>query len=886
MESCPTVSTASDSTSTNTKKTKDITAIHSWSLGGENLNSHLPVACLSQTWILIVKRFLIQKRDVKGAFFTILIPVLLVCLVLLVLLVDVKLAGPPISMGMELFPSSFVVITEVNNTFANTSDDMMASLAKKYTQKNYKWLDNIPSSSLVSNYLLNSDSNASHYGAFVMNDVINASIDFNWDIVWNTLDKVQSDQPPTDLISLFHRYNIIHDGDEHLYIYLSVEDVVNVFYNVTGLTTVSSREINYTVEDAVKMFYNVTNLTPDTVLPTVFNCTIEDAAKIFYDVTGITPDMVLPKGIDYAFISSILCNVVSNINASFTSDNEVPSQDLLNLVNKTSISNLYNNAISIVNASFIAENEMTSKNIFDLFTDHIEKIFTNTSTTNTTLQELFEEWNGIGFEKDDRISLEADSVLFNWSNNSIIVRNLAIGWKRNKKVYEDLVYTWPSIREVISWPEGISAYNFNIDSPVSLLHNSSSPHAVAAFHQIFTEPLFQKCTSNERAKISAINHPLPLTSEKSTEIQVILSAVASFFLLIPFCYIPSTFVVFVVKERLCKSKHVQLVSGVNMSAYWISTYTWDMFLYGILSILVSIVLLAYGHDGSAQVFVGDTTHFFCTFSLILGYGFSALPFAYLWSRYFTNPTNAQISILGIFFIKGFVALNIYYSLNFNDKTQHIASALLHLFRLFPPFNFGYGLLQLSSSFWSREIMGSNTNIFSWDLCGASLALLYGLSIIYFVLLLLLECSSDGGLKGILGKLLRCLHRNSELNVLKKRCVEKSPSGNLILNDVTTDDKDVQAESNFVLANKEKLKHTAIVFLANLWKIYPPNTGIFRSFIRMLKHSVCCCCKNETDVETKIDISLLPKEAVRGLSIAVMPGETFGLLGLNGCGKED
>jgi ATP-binding cassette subfamily A (ABC1) protein 3 len=39
-----------------------------------------------------------------------------------------------------------------------------------------------------------------------------------------------------------------------------------------------------------------------------------------------------------------------------------------------------------------------------------------------------------------------------------------------------------------------------------------------------------------------------------------------------------------------------------------------------------------------------------------------------------------------------------------------------------------------------------------------------------------------------------------------------------------------------------------------------------------------------DENREIDTSSLPKRAVRGLTLAIKQGETFGLLGVNGAGK--
>lgn len=95
---------------------------------------------------------------------------------------------------------------------------------------------------------------------------------------------------------------------------------------------------------------------------------------------------------------------------------------------------------------------------------------------------------------------------------------------------------------------------------------------------------------------------------------------------------PGAFVVFQVKEKTCKSKHLQLASGVNLACYWIASYLWDVTLVVLLTILIMLTLLAF--NDSAEVFVGDIESFTCTALLLLGYGVSILPFSYLVARRF------------------------------------------------------------------------------------------------------------------------------------------------------------------------------------------------------------------------------------------------------------
>ena len=45
--------------------------------------------------------------------------------------------------------------------------------------------------------------------------------------------------------------------------------------------------------------------------------------------------------------------------------------------------------------------------------------------------------------------------------------------------------------------------------------------------------------------------PLPLTKSEELRIQTFLSLFAALFVLIPFCYLPASFVIFVVKASSC-----------------------------------------------------------------------------------------------------------------------------------------------------------------------------------------------------------------------------------------------------------------------------------------------------------------------------------------------
>ena len=227
-------------------------------------------------------------------------------------------------------------------------------------------------------------------------------------------------------------------------------------------------------------------------------------------------------------------------------------------------------------------------------------------------------------------------------------------------------------------PSGVTSTQLSIPSPYTVMHNSSSPHAAAAFNGHLIATAFQVCSpDNSRGSFGGSfsdsfsvstgdnslqylvkNHPLPITVEESIEVRVVLSLLVSIFIVVPLCYIPASFVPFLVKERVSKSKHLQIVSSVSPYLYWAAAYAWDMFLFGVLTALVMGALFLFGD--AAKVFIKNTESRLCMLLLLLLYGASAIPLSYLYSMSFDNFSTAQISIMAVNFLTGFVFVLAYY----------------------------------------------------------------------------------------------------------------------------------------------------------------------------------------------------------------------------------
>jgi hypothetical protein len=158
-------------------------------------------------------------------------------------------------------------------------------------------------------------------------------------------------------------------------------------------------------------------------------------------------------------------------------------------------------------------------------------------------------------------------------------------------------------------------------------------------------------TPNAQTLYVGKNHPLPLTAQQAITIKIILSVLASLFILLPLCYIHASFITFIVRERTSKSKHLQLVSSVSPYTYWAATYLWDGFLFLLFDLLVIACFYMYGQE-AASIFVGSAEATGTVFLLLFFYGLSILPLCYLYSMFFENHSTAQISIMAINFATG------------------------------------------------------------------------------------------------------------------------------------------------------------------------------------------------------------------------------------------
>lgn len=127
--------------------------------------------------------------------------------------------------------------------------------------------------------------------------------------------------------------------------------------------------------------------------------------------------------------------------------------------------------------------------------------------------------------------------------------------------------------------------------PFTSIVNTRSPTSFISIQTLAAEAytnLYK--TGTDRVTITPVNKPLPKTFRELRINNTISGFFGAVIFSIALSFKFASIVAFIVKEREDKSKHQQIVSGMNIYSYWLGNYLYDLFLYIILAIFSVIMI--------------------------------------------------------------------------------------------------------------------------------------------------------------------------------------------------------------------------------------------------------------------------------------------------------
>uniref|UniRef100_UPI00398EA350 retinal-specific phospholipid-transporting ATPase ABCA4 isoform X2 n=1 Tax=Pristiophorus japonicus TaxID=55135 RepID=UPI00398EA350 len=363
---------------------------------------------------------------------------------------------------------------------------------------------------------------------------------------------------------------------------------------------------------------------------------------------------------------------------------------------------------------------------------------------------------------------------------------------------------------------------------VKVWFNNKGWHAIVAFMNVANNAILRANLPNQHSAedygITVINHPLNLTKEQLSEVTVLttsVDAVIAISVVFAMSFVPASFVLYLIQERVSNAKHLQFVSGMSPTTYWVSNFLWDMCNYTVTTVMVVMIFI--GFNKKAYISPQNLPAFI---ALLLLYGWAVTPMMYPASFVFSVPSTAYVALscINLFIgINGSAVTFVLELLENNRTLQMFNKMLKNILIIFPHFCLGRGLIDMAmnqavTDVYARFGEDFYFNPFHWEFIGKNLTAMAIEGVVYFSLNLFFQY---------------------------RFFLSHSPSSLSNLPAIEEDD-DVAKE-------RERIQGTSkhdILKIKELTKYYTGKT----------------------------------RPAVDRISVGVRPGECFGLLGVNGAGK--
>ncbi|XP_076975466.1 retinal-specific phospholipid-transporting ATPase ABCA4 [Tamandua tetradactyla] len=371
--------------------------------------------------------------------------------------------------------------------------------------------------------------------------------------------------------------------------------------------------------------------------------------------------------------------------------------------------------------------------------------------------------------------------------------------------------------------------NLETEDNIKVWFNNKGWHAGVSFlsvaHNAVLRAGLREDQDPEAFGITVISQPLNLTREQLSEMTVLttsVDAMVAICVILAMSFVPASFVLYLIQERVSKAKHLQFVSGVSPTTYWLTNFLWDIMNYAVSASLVVGIFVGFQKKAYTS-----PSNLPALVALLMLYGWAVIPMMYPASFLFDVPSTAYVALscANLFIGINTTAITFILELFENNRALLRLNAMLRkLLTVFPHFCLGRGLMDLAlgqavTDVSARFGEARSPQPLQWDLVGKNLVALAAEGVAYFLLTLLIQ------------------HRF----FLEGRVAQPT------MEPVIDEDDDVAEERQRILSGGNK---TDILRLNALTKIYSGSSS----------------------------------PAVDRLCVGVRPGECFGLLGVNGAGK--
>ncbi|CAM1329249.1 ABCA3 (predicted) [Pycnogonum litorale] len=231
-------------------------------------------------------------------------------------------------------------------------------------------------------------------------------------------------------------------------------------------------------------------------------------------------------------------------------------------------------------------------------------------------------------------------------------------------VYEDLVKSKGSNPKLVNnvsdslidvGKKNLDRYMFDYVVAANFNESSSGNHEITALYNpiaiyspeislnLIHNSILKKFVSSSSIHVSIENIDTPIVYKKNPKnplIPIVIYTIAP----LGFAFITSFCLIFLIVERVSKSKHLQLMAGVNPTLFWMAHFAWDFLICSIISSIIVILVYAMNRSNDAGLSGSSIGALYLAAILYVASGIS---FSYLFSLILKKPVMAFL-ILSIF----------------------------------------------------------------------------------------------------------------------------------------------------------------------------------------------------------------------------------------------
>uniref|UniRef100_A0A8C5H8E3 P-type phospholipid transporter n=1 Tax=Gouania willdenowi TaxID=441366 RepID=A0A8C5H8E3_GOUWI len=295
----------------------------------------------------------------------------------------------------------------------------------------------------------------------------------------------------------------------------------------------------------------------------------------------------------------------------------------------------------------------------------------------------------------------------------------------------------------------LSSFIHGLDTKnnVKIWFNNKGWHSIGSFLNVMNNGILRASlpAGKDPTKfgITAFNHPLNLTKEQLSQVALMTTSVdvlVSICVIFAMSFVPASFVVYLIQERVNKAKHMQFISGVQPFLYWLANFVWDMCNYIVPATLVIIIFVCFQQEAYVS-----STNLPVLALLLLLYGWSITPLMYPASFFFKIPSTAYVVLTSVNILIGINGSVSTFVLELfgSNEIGGINDILKNVFLIFPHFCLGRGLIDMvknQAMADALERFGENRfrSPLAWDMVGKNLFAMAIEGVIFFCITVLIQ----------------------------------------------------------------------------------------------------------------------------------------------------